>query len=132
MVCQPCGWQTIGAGENATVEAWHDQAIPGWRRLPVLPARLHRSSIDSAAAKRWIEQHYPLGARIPGAPVITGRPLTAGRKIPGRSPWAGWDLAAPPTTGIDAVARNTAPRRTIQPGRTSSARLGGPDLLDRR
>lgn len=97
IVCDPCGWQSISAHENAVVEAWHDHALPDWRSLPVMPARLRttdRSSVYQGRAREWFEEHYPAAAQMPGAPIITERVGLATRHVPGGSPWGGWDIAA--------------------------------------
>ncbi len=97
IVCDPCGWQTISAHENTAVEAWHDHALPDWRSLPVMPARLRttdRAGLGQGRAGKWIEEHYPAAAQVPGAPIITERIGPGTRHVPGGSPWGGWDIAA--------------------------------------
>lgn len=91
-VCAPCGWASdVLAREDEAIWAWHDHAWPGWRELPVVEHVL--------TARNWVrrvEDAYPVGWGILGAPMITDRTGRADRSLPGRSPWFGWDLAAPP------------------------------------
>lgn len=94
-ICQPHRWHLIASEENSAVEAWHDHAFTGWRDLPIVPARLR--SVDqpglSKAAKKWIAEHYPPSMQVVGAPVITERSNGGTRHVPGRSPWAGYDIS---------------------------------------
>ena len=94
-ICEPHGWHVIAGDENSAVEGWHDHAFPGWRDLPVVPARLR--SVDrlglSKAATKWIAEHYPPSRQVVGAPIITERSKGGTRHVPGRSPWAGYDIA---------------------------------------
>lgn len=64
--CEPHGWNLIADHENSAVEGWHDHAFPGWRELPIVPARLRDvEKIGlSKAAKKWIEDHYPKSMQI--------------------------------------------------------------------
>lgn len=97
-ICPSCSWHHIGT-ENNTVEAWHDHALPGWRELPVLPATLAGLRDTPKGAPRiraWIEEHYPDGFAVDGAPILTDRGHGGSRHVPGRSPLGGYDLAAPP------------------------------------
>lgn len=113
VICEPHGWHVIASDENAAVEAWHDHSFPGWRDLPVVPARL-RSTDEirlSKAARKWIEQHYPASMRVVGAPVITERNGAGTRHVPGRSPWGGYDMSS---TGVGQRKRGTRPRRQAQ------------------
>ena len=98
-ICEPCGWHSIHDDENAAVEAWHDHALPGWRTLPVLPAKFARAETrqQKAAALVWIEANYPAEWLIPGAPVRTQREPYGTRHVSGRSPLGGYDLGIPPT-----------------------------------
>ena len=93
-ICEPCGWHGIAADENSAVEGSHDHALPCWRELPIVPARLR--GIDkiglSKAARKWIEEQYTAAMQIAGAPVITERGIGT-RHVPGRSPWGGYDLS---------------------------------------
>lgn len=70
-----------------------------------------------------MEEHYPEAMRFPGAPVITERPNLGHRHVPGRSPWAGYDLSH---TAVDPdrviatatkVTKRAAPARRAQPAR---------------
>ena len=94
-ICEPCEWNAIADRENGAVEMWHDHALPGWRELPIVPARLRM--LDkvglSKAARKWIEEHYPRSMQVPGAPIITERRPFGTRHVPGRSPWGGYDLS---------------------------------------
>lgn len=95
VICEPHRWSTIAVDENTAVEGWHDHAFPGWRDLPIVPARL-RSTGSAGASKtllKWIEKHYPPAMQVPGAPVITERARYGTRHVPGRSPWGGYDLS---------------------------------------
>ncbi|MFT4083943.1 MAG: DUF6349 family protein [Nocardioides sp.] len=119
-VCEPCEWHTVVTGENEAVEAWHDHAIPDWRDLPIVP--VHIKVVDSSMrptkqARDWIEEHYPEHMRFPGAPIITERPTMGHRHVPGRSPWAGYDLshtAVDPDRVVPA-AKPTARARRARP-----------------
>ena len=74
-ICEPHAWRVIASDENAAVEGWHDHAFPGWRDLPVVPARLRNIGELglSKAARKWVEQRYPTSMQVVGAPVITER-----------------------------------------------------------
>lgn len=91
MICEPCSWHYISTNENEAVEAWHDHALPTWRTLPVMPAKL-RSDDPKMKARRldWIAEHYPAELQIPGAPILADR---AGRHVAHRSPLGGYELA---------------------------------------
>lgn len=95
-MCEPHGWHAVASDENAAVETWHDHSFPGWRDLPVVPARLRNTDEIglSSAARKWIEQHYPASMRVVGAPVITERSGIGTRHVPGRSPWGGYDISS--------------------------------------
>ncbi|CUR58135.1 conserved hypothetical protein [metagenome] len=107
--CEPHGWHVTAGDENSAVEGWHDHAFPGWRDLPILPARLRDFETVglSKAAMQWIENHYPESMQVVGAPVITERSSMGTRHVPGRSPWGGYDISH---TAVD-------PSRTIEPRR---------------
>lgn len=99
-VCEPCNWYHPNPvdSENASVELWHDHAWPGWRDLPPVPERL-QAPPDVSGARRWApstkwraEQYGPAWD-VPGAPVITERSGFGTRRVPGRSPNGGYDLA---------------------------------------
>lgn len=115
-ICEPCGWHSITGGENASVEEWHDHALPGWRDLPVVPARIpliDASMRFTKKAREWITDHYPLAAQEPGAPVITERRNREGmRHIPGRSPWGGYAMSHGPL-GPGHDLDGEAPRRRV-------------------
>lgn len=94
-ICEPCGWNGITDSENDAVEMWHDHALPGWRKLPIVPSRLRMMDKDglSKAARQWISEHYPKSIQVPGTPIITERRPYGTRHVPGRSPWGGYDLS---------------------------------------
>ncbi|MGD9429986.1 DUF6349 family protein [Arthrobacter russicus] len=81
--------------KNTAVEAWHDHALPGWRRLPIVPARVRVRNDKGLTkqAREWITDHYPASAQVPGAPIITERGEYATRHVPNYSPWGGYDLS---------------------------------------
>jgi hypothetical protein len=123
-ICEPDGWHVIAADENTAVEGWHDHAFPGWRELPIVPARLR--SIDqpglSKAAKKWIAEHYPPSMQIVGAPVITERSDGGTRHVPGRSPWAGYDIshtAVEPDRRVSHRRSSAVSREPTRPPTTS-------------
>lgn len=92
-VCAPCDWASdVVTTESAAVQAWHDHAWPGWRDLPVVDGQGTRPT--ATWAKR-LESVYPDGWGKPGAPVLTRRSHRMSRDVPRRSPWGGWDMAAP-------------------------------------
>jgi len=95
-VCGRCQWHHIAPSWQTVVEALHDHALPGWRALPVVPAKLCRfdSTQATAALTRWTSEHYPESWQRPGAPIITPRGEHGRRHVPGRSPFGGFDLAA--------------------------------------
>lgn len=95
-ICPDCRWHAIGPSENEAVEAWHDHAMPGWRNLPTLPPVKGRDEHrKTTAALAWLTTHYPADWQVEGAPVITQRSGRGTRHVPGRSPYGGYDLAAP-------------------------------------
>lgn len=108
MICEPCQWHAIGAGENLTVEAWHDHAFPGWRDLPVIPSSVGVRSEKglSKLARAWIDEHYPAGMRMPGAPIVTERSAHGTRHVPNASPWGGFDLSS---TALHPTPKRAAP-----------------------
>lgn len=118
-VCEPCEWHQITTGENTAVESWHDHAIPGWRDLPIVPARIPIS--DGAGltetARAWILEHYPPSMQFTGAPIISERSSIGTRHVAGRSPWGGYDLsqtALPPQRRLTSPAPATKrPRRAV-------------------
>ena len=94
-ICETCRWHLDGT-EAQGVEGWHDHAWPGWRALPVIPAALTKRDDHNRPSKKlaaWIEEHYPDGWQVPGAPIITERPQHGTRHVPHRSPWGGFDLS---------------------------------------
>jgi hypothetical protein len=124
-ICEPHGWHVIAGDENSAVEGWHDHAFPGWRDLPIVPARLR--SVDqpglSKAANKWIAEHYPPPAQIVGAPVITERSNFGTRHVPGRSPWAGYDIshtAVDPGRKVPVRRSHAVVREPVQPPTTNS------------
>ena len=92
MICEGCRWHHIATSENAVVEAWHDHALPGWRDLPILPAKI--STQKQARVLAWLEDTYPPEWVRPGVPIRTHRSQHGTRHVPGRSPLGGYDLTA--------------------------------------
>lgn len=96
-----CSWMgPERSTENAAVEDGHDHAWPGWRELPVLDEIPYWGSSpkQEAAGKARLERIltglYPTAFLTPGAPIRTRRgSWAAGRHVPGRAPWGGYDLA---------------------------------------
>ena len=130
-ICEPHRWHLIASDENSAVEAWHDHAFTGWRDLPIVPALFR--SIDqpglSKAAKKWIAENYPTSTQVVGAPVITERSNSGTRHVPGRSPWAGYDIsntAVDPGRKVPARRSHAVVREPVQAQRTNS----GPALGD--
>ena len=116
-ICEPCGWHFVAAGENAAVESWHDHALPGWRQLPIVPARICRRDANGRLSKsthQWIAERYPEAMQFPGAPIVTERDAGT-RHVPGRSPWGGYDLSH---TAVDPSRPMSAPSRITRSGRT--------------
>ena len=78
------------------VEAWHDHAFPGWRQLPILPAKL-RGQMGTRKMtpklEEWLEANYPPEFRVPGAPILTDRGGSGTRHVPEYSPYGGFDLS---------------------------------------
>ena len=96
--CPPCRWHHIDSSSQKVIEAWHDHAFPGWRNLPVLPAKLARNRGEKKADAKvldWAVTTYPADWQISGAPIITERDTYATRAVPGRSPFGGYDLPIP-------------------------------------
>ena len=129
-ICEPCGWHFIAGDENSAVEGWHDHAFPGWRDLPIVPARLR--DIDkpglSKAAKKWIEAHYPKSTQIVGAPIITERTTMGTRHVPGRSPWGGYDIshtAVAPTRQVEPRRHRSTPDVSLKPAPSIPSRSIG-------
>lgn len=94
-ICEPCGWHALADNENAAVEGWRDHAIPGWRKLPIVPARIRVRNEKGLTkqAQEWIADNYPLEIQVPGVPIITKRSRYATRHVPNYSPWGGYDLS---------------------------------------
>lgn len=121
-VCEPCEWHQITAGENTAVESWHDHSIPGWRDLPIVPARIRISDGSglTKAAGAWIIEHYPPAMQFIGAPIITERSDVGTRHVAGRSPWGGYDLSQ---TALPVERRlASAPPTKRRPRRTPAVR----------
>ncbi len=78
------------------VEAWHDHAFPGWRQLPILPAKL-RGQMGTRKMtpklEEWLEANYPPEFRVAGAPILTDRGGSGTRHVPSYSPYGGFDLS---------------------------------------
>ena len=110
-ICKPHAWHVVAKDENAAVEGWHDHSFPGWRDLPVVPARLRNTDEIglSKAARKWIEQYYPASMQVVGAPVITERSGIGTRHVPGRSAWGGYDIS-------NTAVRARSERDRRQPG----------------
>jgi hypothetical protein len=123
LICEPCEWHVIAADENSAVESWHDHAFPGWRDLPVVPARIRvrKERGLTKPALDWITEHYPTRAQIPGAPIITERSPQTTRHVPGYSPRGGYDLAHVPTQG-----QRREPRRSAARQRASASAFDSP------
>ena len=84
--------------ESAAVEDAHDHSWPGWRELPVVPARPERGSNSKqvAAMGRWIDtvaDTYPTGWLAAGGPIRTLRDSRGTRHVPYATGFGGWDLA---------------------------------------
>ena len=125
-ICEPDGWHVIAGDENTAVEGWHDHAFPGWRELPIVPARLR--SVDqpglSKAAKKWIAEHYPPSMQVVGAPVITERSNGGTRHVPGRSPWAGYDISHTAVEPDRRVSQRRSSAVSREPTRPPTTSLG--------
>lgn len=96
IICAVCSFHHIGT-ESEGVEAWHDHAFPGWRDLPILPAKLRGTMGGTKMTPKleeWFEANYPAEFRIPGAPILTTREKFGTRSVPGYSPFGGYDLSA--------------------------------------
>lgn len=102
-VCTKCRWHYIGS-EQQCVAAWHDHAFPGWRELPVVPLDVRpfgggmhpKNAMEKGQAKKaraWVDEHYPDGWGVDGAPVVTEREALGTRSVPGYSPWGGYDIS---------------------------------------
>lgn len=113
VICEPCEWNAITDHENVAVELWHDHALPCWRELPIVPARLRAMDRDqmSKPTKKWIAEHYPESMQVPGAPMITERRPFGTRHIPGRSPWGGYDISHT-AVDPDRIVEGAKPIRT--------------------
>lgn len=135
MICEPCEWHVIAAGENAAVEAWHDHALPGWRDLPVVPQqiRVRNESGLTRIAQTWIRERYPEQMQVPGAPIITERDPRGTRHVPGYSPWGGYDLSSTAFDADSAPSASRAVRRAppvFTPASSPASRPRGRGLLD--
>ena len=78
------------------VEAWHDHAFPGWRQLPILPAKLRGQMGNrkmTPKLEQWLDANYPPEFRVPGAPILTDRGGSGTRHVPEYSPYGGFDLS---------------------------------------
>ena len=120
--CATCRWHLIDRNERTVVEGWHDHAFPGWRDLPVLPAKLARNQGEKkgdAAIHDWVHTHYPTNWQTVGAPIITERGLHATAAVARRSPFGGYDLAPPTDRVIPQESHAPQPPQTR---RTTSTR----------
>lgn len=100
VVCDTCELHWIDPDWNVVVEAWHDHAFPGWRELPILPAKLRGQMGTSKMTPKletWLEENYPEHLRVPGAPILTDRGGNGTRHVPNYSPYGGFDFSAAPT-----------------------------------
>ena len=113
-VCEPCGWHDINDTENAVGEAWHDHAVPGWRKHPGVPAqvRVRDEKGLTKFAKTWIAEHYPKHMQVPGAPIITERANAGTRHVGGYSPWGGYDLSS---TALDRPPPTSPAASSVSP-----------------
>jgi len=83
-----CGWVTaIYAVEEPPIAEWHDHAWPGWRILPIVPS-------GTMKVREWMDDAYPAGWVVSGAPVITLRAAGGTRSVAGRAPMGGFDLSS--------------------------------------
>lgn len=131
ILCEPCEWQSEAGSENDAVESWHDHAVPGWRDLPVVPrqVRVRNESGLTKVGLRWIEQRYPEGMQVPGAPIITERGAYGTRHVPGYSPWDGYDLSStalkrPEPPAAARALRRELPQLNHTEGRSSAVPPG--------
>lgn len=93
--CPTCRWHRIG-DERDVIEAWHDHAFPGWRQLPVLPAKLGRSRGERKTDQKirdWTLTNYPTQWHRHGSPIVTERGPHGTRPVAGRAPFGGYDMA---------------------------------------
>lgn len=87
--------------ENGAVEDAMDHAWSGWRDLPVHTTWRHDGppAKQANATEKWLtaalQAGYPSGWLEAGGPVRTRRIAGGHRHVPGRTPWDGYDLAAP-------------------------------------
>lgn len=101
--CLGCGW--LGPQreeENDASEDANDHAWPGWRDLPVVPGPPAHGLSRAAqrAFARWrddVDSVYPPGWLEDGGPIRTARSGYAGRHVPAKTPWGGFDMAYPDT-----------------------------------
>jgi len=97
VICAVCSWHHIGT-EDECIEAWHDHAFPGWRDLPILPAKLRGTmggTTMTPKVEEWLQKNYPDELRVPGAPIRTTRGKYGTRHVLGYSPYGGYDLSVP-------------------------------------
>ena len=96
IVCDTCELHWIDSDWNVVVEAWHDHAFPGWRQLPILPAKL-RGQMGTRKMtpklEEWLDANYPPEFRVAGAPILTDRGGSGTRHVPEYSPYGGFDLS---------------------------------------
>ncbi|WP_298944598.1 DUF6349 family protein [uncultured Microbacterium sp.] len=112
IVCDTCELHWIHEDENAVVEAWNDHAYPGWRNLPILPAKL-RGQMGTRKMtpklEEWFEANYPAQFHVPGAPILTDRGGSGTRHVPEYSPYGGYDIAVDGIQTPPAVLSQGAP-----------------------
>jgi hypothetical protein len=95
IICARCSWHYIGT-ESDGIEAWHDHAFPGWRDLPIVPAKLRGKTGGTKMTPKleaWFQDNYPAAFRIAGAPILTEREKYGTRHVPAYSPFGGYDLS---------------------------------------
>lgn len=131
-ICELHAWHGIFSDENTAAEVWHDHAFPGWRDLPIVPARLRSTDKPglSTSARKWIERHYPTSAQVVGAPVITERSGLGTRHVPGRSPWGGYDISHTAVDPNRTISTAQSLRQSHEsPSRARSAASAGTSVL---
>lgn len=97
-VCRGCPWEGPQRGTiDAAIADALDHSHPGWRDLPVVesPPYNDGSKQGRRRQERWTEKVAELyGDQELGTPIITARPGSGTRSVPGRSPWGGYDIAS--------------------------------------
>jgi hypothetical protein len=103
--CRSCDWEGDPRdGENPAAEDALGHAWPGWRDVPVVPARPSNPKAEPAWKARILAL-YPAGWLEDGGPYRTARTGQYDtRHVPGRTPWGGYDIAAVPAAESGAAA----------------------------